>query len=101
MTRRNLDSFVEPVRSTLLNTVANSQYRNAVASGFLGHIARDPTLPRFGTDCFATALRISELNQLEFCPEASVGAVEEGAELAAVDVVLNIARIPVVCDVED
>jgi len=73
----------------------------AVASGFLGHIARDPTLPRFGTDCFATALRISELNQLEFGPEASVGAVEEGAELAAVDVVLNIARIPVVCDVED
>jgi hypothetical protein len=38
------------------NVVANSQYRNAVASGLRYSVIRssgnaDPTLPRFGTDC--------------------------------------------------
>jgi|RhiMethySRZTD1v2_1073278.scaffolds.fasta_scaffold153787_3 hypothetical protein len=38
-----------------LNVVANSQYRNAVASGpratRSSEVEADPTLPRFGTDC--------------------------------------------------
>ena len=42
-----------------------------------------------------------ELNQLEFCAEASVGAVEECAELAAVNVVLYVARVPVIGNIED
>ena len=43
----------------------------------------------------------SVLHQLEFCAETSTGTVVEGAKLKTVDVVLNITRIPMVCDVED
>jgi hypothetical protein len=43
----------------------------------------------------------SKLNQLEFCAEASICTVEECAELTAVDVVLDIAGIPMVCNIEN
>ena len=42
-----------------------------------------------------------KLNQLEFCAEASVGAVEERAKLAAVNIVLHVARVPVIGNIED
>src|SRR5690242_16335289 len=41
------------------------------------------------------------LHKLELQSHAAVGAVIKGAELLRIQVVLHVARVPVICDVED
>src|SRR6185369_16544684 len=43
----------------------------------------------------------SVLHKLKLQSNASIGAVEERAELRGVDIVLHVARVPVVRDVEE
>ena len=42
-----------------------------------------------------------ELHELKLGPETTLGAVIESAELRTIEVVLNVARVPMIGDVED